>query len=186
MGNQETNDFVGYYYSNPKLYKEVKDKESLIKDLLDKALKCPHCKEGHYLWEDNGGDYYGYRSWFECDKCGSGATPYRQNMIEDTNWYGIWDYGIINYIIEFECPKQFQELGEDMIGFPYKKTRDFDPKLFNKEKHIQRFWNGETWEDKVIVWEEFVEKEIKLYIEYLDKIIEKAKKYPLLRRMIKC
>ena len=183
---EEINDFQGIYYSNPKLYKKMKDKEELIKNLMDKAYKCPYCKDGHFLWEDNGGDYYGYQSWLECNKCGECGTPYRQSMIEDVNWYPDWDFRINNWICDFEAPLEYQKFGEDMVGFPYEKMREFDPKIFDEEKHTVNHWNDKTnkWETKVLVWKELVEEEVSDYIKTLNKIIEKAKKYKLLKRIV--
>lgn len=178
MDNQEVNDFIGYYYSNPKLYKEVKNKESLIKNLLDKALKCPYCKEGHYLWEDNGGDYYGYQSWFECSKCGATPSPYREQMIDETKWFPEWDYTLYELMCNFCSPDRFN------FEIPKEKRRpfkEFNPEEWNKEAH--RFYNDDFIEI-TMTWDELVEREIAEYIKQLDKIIENAKKYKCLRKIV--
>lgn len=169
-----------YKYENDALVEEMENKEELVTNLFHKASRCLCCKEGYFCKEDNGGDGYSYNSWYECNKCGSNPSPYREQMINDTMWHPECDVSIYEYMSNFCDPDRFN------FEIPREKKRphkEFDPIAWNKEKH--EFYKPNSFEKEILTWDELVEREIKDYIEYLDKIIEKAKKYPLLRRMIK-
>lgn len=157
-----------YFYKNDKLLNKLQKKEDLVAKLNGLAHKCPHCKEGYYDWDNDDGDYGGH-SWIWCYKCETAPTPYRQKMMDDTEWYPEFDHRLFDEIENYECPLRFnQELSSEE---KWKKIRDFDPKGWEQINELS--------------WDNLVEAEINDYIKYLDGIIKKAKKYPLLRRLIK-
>lgn len=100
-------------------------------------------------------------------------------MIEDTMWYPEWDVSIYEHMSNFCDPDRFN------FEIPREKKRphkEFDPIAWNKEKH--EFYKSNSFEKEILTWDEFVEREIKDYIKELDRIIEKAKKYKCLQRIL--
>ena len=168
-----------YHYTNDKLTKKLDKLELLAEKIRDKAWKCPHCKDGCFIVEDNGGEYWTYESWLECDKCGANPSPYRKQMIEDTDWDPHWDLTLYEYMRDFCDPDRYE------FDIPTEKRRpfrEFNPEEWNKESH--KFYVPNSNVQVVRTWNEFVEIEIADHVKHLLKTIENAKKYKCLQRIL--
>lgn len=167
---------TNYFYKNDKLLNELVEKEELVSKLCDKVFKCPNCKKGHFILEDDGAEYYSH-TWLECDECGNYPTPYREQMINDINWYPEFDIGLYDSIMAFESAGTWDSEN------PFKKVRDFSPEAFNAQKLTHQVWDGNNWVEKTLVWEEMVEECLLDYLKELNKIIENSKKYKCLKNI---
>ena len=102
-------------------------------------------------------------------------------MIWDIVEYGYdeyWDYEIFDFIQTFEYT------GTRTYSLDEPKTREFDVEIFNREKHFRTVRYDDKWQpvNKLVVWEEFVEEEIRKHIKVLDKALQRAKNYKMLQQ----
>lgn len=167
--------------SNKELVRELEEKENFFAQIAERIMRCPHCKKGHFFLEHDDREYSS-DAWWMCDNClECDGTPskLREKMIEEIAQYGIdeyWDYSIYYYIQEFEYqePRTYRE--------DEQKTREFNAEEWDKEEHHPPY---DCEQAETLTWEEFVEREIRGHIDCLDKAIERAKKYKMLKHFFK-
>lgn len=185
---ERTDYYKNLHCSNEVLIKELQDKEDLFSKISERVMRCPHCKKGHFMLEHSDLEYSN-ESWWMCDNClECDGTPskLREKMIEDIVVMGYddyWDYEIWDFVqqFEYEYPRTYKENEQ--------KTREFDPVEWNKEKHrgYNHYDPSEFHFDdgEILVWEDFVGDRIKTHIKCIDKAIEEAKKYKMLKQFFK-
>lgn len=174
-----------YCCKNEELLKEMEEKEDLYRRIAERVMRCPHCKTGHFFLETSD-EEYSSESWWMCDNCwDSYPSKLREKMINEIVRCGddeYWDAELWHYVYSFKIGLTSDE---DILE-QFEKVRDFDPDEWNREKHYGRIdWENPSKERELLVWENLVEDTIREHIKALDKAIERAKKYKMLKKFFK-
>lgn len=152
---------MNVFCRNKELEKEYLAKEGLLSKVSEKVTKCPKCKEGHFVYEND--------NWYQCDSCGFSASLNRTNLLDYFCFDDWWDYPIfeVQDIAHKEINDEHwgEELTTEQVEeayLEYKKTRS----------------------DTYNTYQEFVENLIKEHTKSLDKMLDHAKTVKMLRRIV--
>lgn len=151
--------------------KELLDKlmhiQCLYGAICERVLRCPHCG-GHYVYE-SGSYEEGYDGFWFCISNDNEhyATRAREKMIQDlVGADEYWDYELYRSLEDFKGDYFDEET------HTFKSKREFSVEEYNKE-HPEKHW------------EQLVEETIQAYLEGMTKVIDRARKYPLLKEIFK-